>query len=406
MQRFFCTGRLKAMKADCKKRLIINATLVSSGTVRDRSGLFINEDGRIADVFSMADFDKAKYGECETLDVRGSLVTPGLIDTHIHGIGGYGPDDCDIQSVLGMSEKLMQFGVTAFFPTLYAGSADKMERETREAVKAIGKESGARILGINLEGPFLNPKKCGAQDPKALTEPDASTFLRLVQAGEGHVKAMTIAPELPGVEEIVPLAERMGVVLLMGHTDATYEQAVRGMNLGIHHATHTFNAMSRMDHKNPGVAGCALFHDAMHCELIADGVHVHRDLVSFLIKTKPQDKVVLITDSLKPTALGPGRFVANGDPVVLGERGAFVMERDSSVLCGSALTLNTAVRNVTSWTGNKAQAVRMATENPATVYGFGEIGALAKGKLADIAVFDEDFNASEVFVGGKLVYKK
>lgn len=394
------------MKADCKKRLIINATLVSSGTIRDRSGLFINEDGRIADVFSMADFDKAKYGECESLDVNGNLVTPGLIDTHIHGIGGYGPDDCNVQSVLGMSETLARFGVTSFFPTLYAGSADKMERETCEAVKAIGKENGARILGINLEGPFLNPKKCGAQDPKALTHPDEATFLRLVRAGEGHVKAMTIAPELPGVEEITRIAGKQGVVLLMGHSDATYDQAVRGMNLGILHTTHTFNAMSRMDHKNPGVAGCALFHDNMHCELIADGIHVHRDLVAFLIKSKPQDKVVLITDSLKPTALGPGHYIANGDPVVLGERGAFVMERDPSVLCGSALTLNTAVRNVASWIGDKALAIRMATENPASVYGFGEIGVLAKGRLADIAVFDEDFNATDVFVGGKLVYKK
>ena len=394
------------MKADCKKRLILNATLVSAGTVREQSGLFINEDGRIADVFSMADFDKAKYGKCDNLDACGRLVTPGLIDTHIHGIGGFGPDDCTMQSALGMSERLAQFGVTGFFPTLYAGSADKMERETKEAVKAIGKEGGARILGINLEGPFLNPKKCGAQDPKALIQPDAATFNRLIQAGEGHVKAMTIAPELPGLEEITPLAEKQGVVLLMGHTDATYDQAVRAMDLGIRHATHTFNAMSRMDHKNPGVAGCALFHDAMNCELIADGVHVHRDLVAFLIKTKPQDKVVLITDSLKPTALGPGRYVANGDPVVLGERGAFVMERDPSVLCGSALTLNAAVRNVACWTGDSAQAVRMATENPAAVYDFGEIGALAKGKLADIAVFDEDFNATEVFVGGKLVYKK
>lgn len=393
------------MKQTCEKRLIINATLVSAGTQKNGSGLFINEDGRIADVFSMADFDKTKYGSCEVLDVEGRLVTPGLIDTHIHGIGGYGPDDCDPQATLAMSEKLAQFGVTGFFPTLYAGREDKMERETREAVKAIGQEKGARILGINLEGPFLNPTKCGAQDPKALINPDAPAFARLAEAGEGHVKAMTVAPELPGIEEVAQIAKKQGVVLLMGHTNATYNQALHAMDLGILHATHTFNAMSRMDHKNPGVAGCALFHDDMHCELIADGVHVHRDLVSFLIKTKPRDKVVLITDSLKPTALGPGHYVANGDPIVLGERGAFVMERDESVLCGSALTLNAAVRNVAAWTGDTAQAVRMATENPASVYGFGELGSLAKGKLADIAVFDANFNATEVFVGGKLVYR-
>ena len=178
------------------------------------------------------------------------------------------------------------------------------------------------------------------------------------------------------------------------------------MDLGVLHATHTYNAMSNLLHRNPGVAGAALLHDEMHCELIADGVHVHKDLVTFTVRTKPADKVVLITDSLKPTALCPGRYEANGDAIVLGEKGAFVMEKDPSVLCGSALTLNAAVRNVAAWTGNTAQAVRMATENPASVYGFGEMGVLAKGRLADIAVFDKDFNATEVFVGGKLIFKK
>ena len=393
------------MKTTCEKRLIINATLISSGTERNRCGLFINEDGRIADVFSMSDFDISKYGSCDTLDVQGRFVTPGLIDTHIHGIGGFGPDDCDPQSTLKMSEILVRFGVTGFLPTLYAGRPEKMEKESRLAVQAIGHETGARILGINLEGPFLNPVKCGAQDPSALIQPDAAVFGSLADACEGHAKAMTIAPELPGVEEIVPIAKEKGIVLLMGHTNATYEQAVRAIKLGILHATHTFNAMSDLNHKNPGVAGAAVFHDEMHCEMIADGVHVHKDLVAFTVRTKPADKVVLITDSLKPTALGPGRYVANGDNIVLGEKGAFVMERDPSTLCGSALTLNTAVRNVAAWTGDIAQAVRMASENPANVYGFRDLGILAKGKLADIAVFDEDFNATEVFVGGRLAYE-
>ena len=389
------------MKATCEKRLIINATLVSG----NRSGLFINEEGRIADVFSMTDFDRSKYGDCAVLDVDGRLVTPGLIDTHIHGIGGYDPADCNPETTLHMSETLARFGVTGFLPTLYAGRPEKMKMEASAIAKAIGHESGARILGINLEGPFLNPAKCGAQNPNALMQPDASVFSSILESCESHAKAMTIAPELPGLEEIVPIAKKQGIVLLMGHTNATYEQAVCAMEKGILHATHTYNAMSDLQHKNPGVAGAALFHDQMHCELIADGVHVHKDLVTFTVKTKPADKVVLITDSLKPTALGPGRYEANGDAIVLGEKGAFVMEKDPSVLCGSALTLNVAVRNVASWANNTALAVRMATENPASVYGFGELGVLTKGRLADIAVFDRDFNATEVFVGGKLVFR-
>lgn len=394
------------MNAICEKRLIINATLVSSGTSKSHCGLFINEEGRIADVFSMTDFDKSKYGDCEILDVAGKLVTPGLIDTHIHGIGGFGPDDCDPASTLKMSETLVRFGVTGFLPTLYAGRPEKMERESSAVVKAIGHEAGARILGINLEGPFLNPVKCGAQDPSALIQPDTAVFTSLAEACKGYAKAMTIAPELADVEKIIPIAKGKGIILLVGHTNATYEQAVSAMNLGILHATHTFNAMSGLNHKNPGVAGTALFHDQMHCELIADGIHVNKDLVAFTVKTKPADKVVLITDSLKPTALGPGKYTANGDVIVPGEKGAFVMERDPSVLCGSSLTLNAAVKNVASWTGNICQAIRMASENPAEVYGFKDMGIIAKGKLADIAIFDEGFNPSEVFVGGRLAYKR
>ena len=393
------------MKNSCERRLIINADLVSAGTRQAGCGLFINEEGRIADVFSMSDFGKEKYGDCEVLDVQGKTVTPGLIDTHIHGIGGFGPDDCTPEAVLGMSEKLAHFGVTGFLPTLYAGRPEKMEKEAASVAEAIGKERGARILGINLEGPFLNPSKCGAQDPKALTCPDPAVFKAITEDCKGYAKAMTIAPELPGLEEIVPIAKEQGVVLLMGHTDATYDQALHAMDLGVLHATHTFNAMSNLMHRNPGVAGAALMHDRMYCELIADGVHVHKDLVSYAVTKKPSDKVVLITDSLKPTSLGPGRYIANGDQVLLGERGAFVMEKDPSVLCGSALTLNVAVRNVSSWTGDIAKAVRMATENPAEVYGFRELGVLSKGKLADITIFDKNFNATDVFVGGIQVFK-
>ena len=387
--------------------LIINARIITCGTQRDDSGIFINNEGRIADVFSMSDYDRSRYAEdCAVLDVQGRLLCPGLIDTHIHGIAGFEPDRDTLQSTLEMSMALVRFGVTGFFPTLYAGSEEKMETESRGIVKAMGHETGARILGINDEGPFLNPAKCGAQNPDSLILPDADVMQRICDAGDGHVMAMTVAPELEGIEKITPIAKEKGIVLLMGHTNATYEQAMHGKRLGINHATHLFNAMSRLDHKNPGVAGAVVFDPDMHCEIIADGVHVHEDLVKHVIGSRNRDSVVLITDSLRPTSLGPGKYVINGDPVVLGEKGAFVMEKDPSVLCGSALTLNLAVRNVARWTGDRALAVKMATENPASVYGLRDIGAISKGKIADIAVFDDDFNATEVFIGGKIVYRK
>ena len=387
--------------------LIINARIITSGTQRDDSGIFINSEGRIADVFSMSDYDRSRYGAgCEVLDAEGRMLCPGLIDTHIHGIAGYEPDCDEAGPALEMSKALVRFGITGFLPTLYAGREEKMKTESRGIVKAMGHETGARILGINDEGPFLSPAKCGAQDPRSLILPQADVLQRLVDAGDGHVLAMTVAPELEGIEKITPVAKEKGIVLLMGHTNATYEQALRGKELGINHATHLFNAMSPIGHKDPGVAGAVVFDPDMHCEIIADGIHVHRDLVKHVIGSRSRDSVVLITDSLRPTSLGPGRYIINGDPVVLGEKGAFVMEKDPSKLCGSALTLNKAVRNAAQWTGDITLAVKMATENPASVYGFRDLGAIAKGKIADLAVFDDEFNATEVFIGGRIVYDR
>lgn len=390
----------------CARTLITNANIVSPSAPKGLCGLFLNEEGRIADIFSMDDFDRSKYHGCPAvLDVKGAMVSAGLIDTHIHGIGGFGTDDAKPQSILGMSEILAKFGVTGFLPTLYAGTVEKMEREVKAIVQAMGKEMGAKILGINLEGPFLNPSKSGAQDKENLSLPDAHKLIRLIEAGQKSIVAMTVAPELKGIEEIAQIASENGIVLLMGHTNATYEQAKAGMDLGILHATHMFNAMSPMDHKRPGVAGAVLFDKRTRCEIIADGVHVHKDLVKHVIDTKPDGKVILITDSLSPTSLGTGVFRINGFDVTLSERGGFVDVTNHTQLCGSSLTLNKAVCNVVSWGVDKSYAIKLATENPAKTYGLRDVGILAKGYKADITVFDENMNPLFVFINGNLTYR-
>ena len=188
--------------------IIINADIVSSGTIRKNAGLFINNEGRIADVFDMRDYARAKYGNADSeIDVQGRLLCPGLIDTHIHGIGGFEPDSSEPDGALKMSEALVRFGVTGFLPTLYAGREAKMETEATGIVRAMGHETGARILGINMEGPFLSPKKSGAQDPDALILPDKDVLERLTEAGGGHVVAMTVAPELEGIEILYLLSD-------------------------------------------------------------------------------------------------------------------------------------------------------------------------------------------------------
>lgn len=385
----------------CNKTLLLDITIVSDGKTKERHGLFVNEEGRIADVFSMDDFDAAKYGKVtDVIRLNGETVTPGLIDTHIHGIGGFATDDATQESILGMSRTLARFGVTSFFPTLYAGKPDKMIKEAKAIVEASGKEEGAKIAGIHFEGPFISPDKAGAQDPESIIKPDARIFESFIESSKGLMKAMTIAPEVGDYKEIVGIAQSKGIVLLVGHTNATYDQTIKAIDDGFRHCTHMYNAMRDIEHKEPGVAGATLFDDRMHCELIADAVHVHKDIVTHTIKSKPEDNIILITDSLKPTTLGQSTFNVNGDDVILSENGAFVLQKDHSKLCGSALTLNNAVKNVSSWGFCKAKSFKMATKNPAALYGLKDIGSIAKGYKASIVIWNNDFTANRIMIDG------
>lgn len=381
--------------------LIKNANLITDSTSREKSGILVSHDGRITDVFDMDDYDKKRHEANEVYDANGKLVTAGLIDTHIHGIGGFGTEDAKAESILKMSDCLANFGITGFLPTLYAGNPQKMKSEALAILEAMGKEKGATILGIHFEGPFLSPLKAGAQDPDSISEPNEDLFKHYIELCKGNLICMTIAPELNNVEKIACIAEKENIVLLAGHTNASFEQAEKGVDLGIKHATHMFNAMPSIGHRDPTVSGAALIDDRFSCELIADGVHVNKDLVKYVARTKPNGKVVLITDSLRPTSLGKGTFTANGMNVLLGERGAFVNAENPELLCGSALTLNKAVANLSSWGVNEEKVIDMATKNPATIYGFKEIGIIKKGHLANISVFDENFNAVSVFINGK-----
>ena len=381
--------------------LIKNAKLVSDSTIKSNCGILISQDGRIVDAFDMDDFDAKRHEADDVYDAKNLTVTAGLIDTHIHGIGGFGTDDATVESILGMSECLAKFGVTGFLPTLYAGRPEKMEKEALAVLQAMGKEKGATILGVNFEGPFLSSLRAGAQDPASISEPDESLFMHFIEVCKGHLVCMTVAPELNNVEKIAAIAQKEDIVLLAGHTNATFDQAEKGVELGIKHATHMFNAMPSIGHRDPAVSGATLIDERFSCELIADGVHVNKDLVKYVAKTKPEGKVVLITDSLAPTSLGKGTFTANGTKVILGDRGAFVNAENPELLCGSALTLNKAVANLTSWGIEEEKALAMATKNPATIYGFKEIGIIKKGHLANISVFDENFNAVAVFIAGK-----
>jgi N-acetylglucosamine-6-phosphate deacetylase len=371
------------------------------------------EDGLISDVYSQKRFEKRRFdSDVQIIDVEGCYIAPGFIDTHIHGIGGYGTDDpvyngngdpaaAGTEAILMMSKLLAARGVTAFNPTLYPCEPGLMLQAVRAISLSIGKEQGARIMGLHLEGPFISPARLGVQRPETVMPVDLEFMEKLWEASGGHIVNMTVAPELKGMRELALYCVKKGIVLQAGHTDANYGNMVEGMQTGILHSTHLFNAMSRLDHRNPNAVGAILIHSEMSCEIIADNFHIHPDLLQLLLRDKPIEKIILITDGLKPTEQREGPFLANGEEVVFHD-GAFHRVSDD-VIAGSGLTMIRGIQNLVSAGFTLVDAVKTATINPAQVMRYTRQGALIPGKLADITVFDRNFNIRHVIIGGKIV---
>ena len=342
----------------------------------------------------------AKATPDAVIDGSGLLAIPGFIDTHIHGFGGQGTEDGTQEAILTMSRELGKVGVTTFFPTIYTDTMERILMDEKAIVSAIGKEEGADIGGIHVEGPFISPNKIGAQNPLGRKDPSPEIFSQIIEEGKGYVRAMTCAPELPGIEKIAKMAAERSVVLLMGHTDATYDEAQRGIELGIRHTTHLFNAMTGLVHRYPGAVGAALMNDKANVEIIGDGKHVHKDIIMFTIKVKGVDKVAIITDSLRPTNQTSGKLTANGVEVEMGD-GLWVTKGNTDLIQGSALNMHKAFRNLVEWGLPIEKASAVISTTPAAIYGLDDRGSLEEGKRADIVLLDGNLDISKVIIGGK-----
>jgi N-acetylglucosamine-6-phosphate deacetylase len=302
-----------------------------------------------------------------------------------------------------MSRLLVKYGVTAFNPTLYPAPGDLLVKAVSEVAAAMGRESGARIMGLHLEGPFISPHKLGVQRPETVSPVDLSYMERLWEAAGGHIVNMTVAPEIKNMRDLALYCIKKGIVLQAGHTDAQYENMVEGMQAGILHATHLFNAMSKLDQRNPNAVGAVLTHPEMSCEIIADGAHVHPDLFKLLLRDKPIDKIVLITDGLKPTAQKTGPFFANGEEVVFHD-GLFHRKMDD-IIAGSGLTMIRGVQNMVNFGFSLEDAVKTAGSNPAQIMRYRRKGTIIPGMDADLTVFDREFTIRAVLVEGELKYR-
>ncbi|MDR2467509.1 MAG: N-acetylglucosamine-6-phosphate deacetylase [Spirochaetaceae bacterium] len=377
-----------------------NGTILTGFSTIENCALVV-ENGHIADIFAEKRLTQKIFPRnTKLIDVQGAYIVPGFIDTHIHGSGGFGTEDETAESLLELSKFLVQYGVTAFNPTLYPSK--NLPQVLAALVPALGNEQGAAVMGFHLEGPFLSPQRIGVQKPETLHAVDIPYMKTLYNAAKGHIVNMTVAPELKNMHDLALYCGKEGIVLQAGHTNAAYENMLEGILAGILHTTHLFNAMSAMEHRNPNAVGAALIHREMTCEIIADGHHVHKALFQFLLRDKSSANIVLVTDSLKPTGQAAPPFYANKEEVVFSS-GLWTRKSDG-VIAGSALTMIKGVENLTKFGFSLEDAVRAASTNPARIMGYAKKGAIIPGYDADLTVFDKNWNILTVIAGGQVVY--
>ncbi len=381
---------------------IHNATVLNGYSMMKNCAVLIKQD-KIVDVFNEERFSQKKFrADTYFIDAKGAYITPGFIDTHIHGVGGYGTEDCSVESILKMSDELIKYGVTSFIPTLYAAPRQQMLKAISAVAVAMGKEKGARILGMHLEGPFISPDRLGVQSADALSPVNLDLMEDFWNVSHGHIVNMTVAPELKNMRELALYCLSKGIILQAGHTNATYKQMIEAMQARIMHVTHLFNAMSRMHHRDPGCVGAVFIHPELSCEVIADGIHINPEIIKFLLTCKSLDKVVLVTDALKPTKQKKKPLIANGEEVYLDQ--CFYRKSDNAI-AGSALTMIDSVRNIVSYGLHLDQAVHMASTNPARIMKQDHLGVIAPGYDADILILSERLNVLYTIIKGKIFQK-
>ena len=389
---------------------LYNGTVMTGFAAMEHCAVLV-EDGLVADVFSQKRFDQKHFGpEVRIIDVQESYIAPGFIDTHVHGFGGYGTEDAfespqkGTDSILEMSRILAQYGVTSFNPTIFPTEPGLLLQAVKAASDAMGREEGARIMGLHLEGPFISTERLGMQRAEGVMAVDLSFMEKLWEAAQGKIVNMTVAPELKGMRELALYCIKKGVILQAGHTDAEYENMVEGMQAGILHSTHLFNAMRRLDHRNPNAVGAILIHPEMSCEIIADGFHVHPDLYKLLLRDKPVNKIVMVTDALKPAEQKEGPFFANDEEVVF--HGGVFHRKSDDVISGSCLTMIKGIENLVTFGFSLEDAVKTASTNPAQVMRYSGKGAIIPGHDADLTVFSKDYRILMVLIGGRIIREK
>lgn len=333
------------------------------------------------------------------IDAKGSYIIPGLIDIHTHAAVGEDASDGSADGLIKMARYYAHGGVTSWCPTTMTLKEPELTRAMHAIRDHSRPDGGAKIAGVNLEGPFLSLKKCGAQNPDNLHAPDSELFKRLFDASGGKVKIVTVAPEEPGATEFIKEVSKLCTVSV-GHTCASYDIAIKAYEAGAAHTTHLFNAMPSLLHREPGVVAAALDSGAT-VELITDGLHIHPAVVRLTHKLFGA-RLALISDSLRCAGMPDGDYELGGQPITMKNGRATLTGTDT--LAGSSIHLMDGLRRAVEFGVPLEDAVLAATQTPANIIGLGDrIGALDPGYAADLVVLNGDLNVKEVYVDGEKV---
>lgn len=336
-----------------------NAVVIDGGKKFKASILVA--DGKIKKIITAGTLPKVQ----KVVDLKNNILTTPFVDTHIHGSYGYGVDSDDKNALLKLSLELKKQGVYAFCPTVFTTPIKKTVAILKKFAPPIGKEKGAKIIGFHLEGPFISPNKLGFMRKEDVQQISLKTLQTLWTAAKGKIVSMTVAPEVKNLNTLVKFAKKHNILLQAGHTSATYGEMLKGFKLGINHATHLYNAMSALHHRDLGAVGTIFYLKDFSAEIIADGVHVCPQAVNLFLKQKTPERVFIITDALTPTGKKEG--LSNGQKVKL-QNGVFVRTNDG-VIAGSALTMLKAVQNLVKWGYPVEYALQAASTNPAQRFG-------------------------------------
>jgi len=382
-------------------KTVITAATLYTPTEQIDSPVVVSEDGRVLSI------ESRKHRELPAgarhIDFPGMVLVPGFIDIHIHGGAGHDVMEAEPSSLAAIETAMARTGVTSYLATTVTAPEDRLLHALEHLGKAASKnqrqKNRAVPLGIHLEGPFISHAKRGVHPTENLAQPSPQIFDRFWQASGGNIKMMTIAPEVPGAIETIQHARTLGVHSSLGHSDATYKQAMQGIAAGATHATHTFNAMRAFDHREPGILGAVLTDDAMTADIIADGIHVAPATLKLFLAAKGPERAILITDAISATGMPEGRYkLGTFDVDVKDGRCEY-----QGKLAGSVLTLDRAVRNVmtfASWP--LANAVRMTTLTPAKLLGISsDRGTLAPGCIADLVVLTPKGEVVKTIIAGQ-----